>query len=859
MPTPDPPVEIKDHCSVVHDETLYVYSPDAFQSIPLKVNGTWSSLDSGVSAKGATCVKAVPNGDASQAALYVVGGQTDASLDDYPGLQKYTFSTKKWESVTPADTVTKNRQYHGATFLEESSQILVYAGSQVTGDTGKSANTFLINIDEPYAVQSYPSQGAPNVCGPFLLPWDDSHSLMLGGDPDNTQVWLFGLTEGWTKLEVDLEQGILNQDQVQVTLVTGDDGSKVLEQYDLSASPNEVSRVALVDGDGNAASVGQAVGEKKRKRDLSMDDWPSYNNTLAPKTVRSGYSVAQDDKGRAVISGGSSSENDTLAIFDERENSWVNATQFFTGQEPFKAHTSSISSSSSHSSTSSSKPTAAASTTAAVDGGSSSSSTSDHHKDRMMKVLGATLGTIFGIIFLLILLLLLLRCRRDRKKKTGQPGDEKDRLSFADRGVSQANLPAPPYAAHMNASQTSLAIISGKFGAGNHKRGMPSDASGTGLVGKSAPVAYETLEMSTIGDMKTPAYTTSEKAIPRAEVTPPPPAAGKEGGKDSRSRSSGWSRYFANNETTNISKDPYDRSTYVSNNSRYSDMSQSDYTNSRIISQGPAKALNRPSQLPPLDVSFVNHNFDGNSLNRVATGSPTIGDSRSDLAHSPLGSARPMQAQLARANSVSTVSSFDDDNARMSHQETTGWTPVGGGHDWYARAASSLYPDSRPTSEMPQNFPDGTSSYYPTDGHSSFYPKSNTNSLYPPSLHPNAAAAPAMPSNLNAPRDSTVTIFPGGEPSPSLAGPTPPKLPAPGFAAPALPRDSTVTMFPGGEAPSASVANSGHQLPAPAFAAPALPRDSTVTVFPGGVAPKGPVEEERQKNIGKQDMSWLKF
>lgn len=801
MSPPKPDVALKDHCSVVHDNTLYVYSPEAFQSISLEEDAEWKTLEFSVAATGAQCVY-------GGGALYVVGGAVDASLN-YPGLMKYDFAAKSWETITPTDTVAANRQNHGATFLEASSQILVYAGSQSTGDTGASSGTYTIDTAAPYGVSSYPSGGAPNVVAPLLFAWDDSHALMLGGGATQTQIFKFSVANGWENLGVELPAAITDQTTTKCTLVDGDDGSKVLEQYNLGAAPNEVTRLALLGAGGEQATTGQAVGAKKRKRDLSLTDWPSYNSTLAPDTVRTGASIAQDSKGHAVISGGD--DADPIAIFDERENTWMNATSFFSGQEPTKISSSSSSTSKSHSATSTSSSLAAASSTVAsaiasatssiasssatgAAGSSSSSESAADHKNRMMTVLGATLGTICGLAVVLIILLCMLRCKRKKNKGTGgEKGNEKDRLSFADRGVSQFGGPpqtpaAPPYMTDNNASQTSLAIISGKFGNGaskgpkTHTRGLPSDASTNGLVKKSG-LAYESHEMSPIG--AAPPY-----SVQNPMAQPPPPAVvGDE--KPDRSRSSGWSRYFANNEATNLAGEPYDRNTYASNNSRYSDVSASEYdTNSRYMSQPPPPGkFATPSQLPPLDVSFANNAFDGNRVSRVVTASPIIGNSCEDLSSHGMGVGTPMRAELARVNSVSTIGSFESKRMSQADGQQT-WTPIEG-NQWYNRTASSLYPDSRPVSEAP--FGDGTSSYYPNDGTSSYYPrdgtnsyfpKSNTNSLYPPSLHPDAA-----------------------------------KMPAP--------------------------------------AAPG--RDSTVTIFPRGTPSTVPTDEERQKAIGNQDMSWLKF
>lgn len=763
MGAPSPPVAFSDHCSVVHDDTLYVYQPNAFQSLPLNLGGKWKSLTNGVSATGAQCVLVTPHGDDSQAALYMVGGTADASLN-YTGLQKYTFATSTWDTITPTDIITSDRQYHGATFLSSTSQILVYAGSQ-DGTTGKASGTFTINIDPPYTVQSYTSAGAPGLVNPLVMSWNESTALMVGGDVENTAVWTFSAASGWSNLGVYLPAAITDQQTTKVTLVDGSDGSKVLEEYNFATAPNQVTRLALLDAGAVVASAGQAVGA--RRRHLTIADWPSYNATFAPNTTRNGASLAQDSSGRTWITGGNTQE--PLAVFDEEKNSWMNATAFFSGtSKSSKFHGSTSSSASLTSSTSSSlglasnavSATATSSPTAAA----AAASGDGGHNTRLVTVLAATLGSIAGFAFFLVIILVALRCRHDRKKKqVGPAGDEKDRLSFADRGILQMGQTPPAYPGpDKNASMTSLAIMSGKvtdFKGSSGHRGTASDASNAPMVKKpaSSPLAYnDPLEMDKMGE-KAPAYSTQIEAE-NSDKAP----------KD-RSRSSGWSRYFANNEATNL-QEPYSRDTYLSVGSRTSDLSVTEITTPETI--GPNKARLNAQMVPPLDLSFT---LDGAPLGRVNTASPTISHSREDLSS---GMGTPMRAKLERAPSVSSDGSAEE--RRMSTLDPEkAWTPMGGS-DWNNRVPSSVYPESRPGSQVAI---DTTSSYYP-DGASTIgfhTPGGRANSLHPPSLNSNP--------------------------------------------------------------PAASVND----------------RDSTNTVFPRGVPSMPSSDEERQKAIGNQDMSWLKF
>ncbi|KAF2189648.1 hypothetical protein K469DRAFT_683062 [Zopfia rhizophila CBS 207.26] len=719
MGLPSPIHPLSGHCSIINDQTLYTYSPSGFQSLELKEGAEWEDMPMGISVTGGQCVKAVPEGDPNSASLYIVGGSVNetAATWGYPGLQRYSFAQKTWEWVRPVDWVTQNRQNHAAVYLNASQQILVYSGSQTSGDNGPSSSTFLISTVPPYAVQGY-SSAAPPAVKPMLMPWDANHAVMFGGGPQNEAVFLFSPEGGWQNLGVTLTEPITNQETVQCTVMSGDDGSKVLERFDMSVNPNKVSRYALLNQGGTVAAPGTTVGDKKAKRDLTISEWPAYNGTFAPTVTRTGYSIAQDSNGVAVISGGN--QEDPLCIFDQKANAWVNATKLFAGEQIAIQSTPSASPLSTV--PASSAPSASASSTAEA---AVPAAAPSNNKSRMLTVLGATLGAILGIAAILILLLFCLKYRREKKKKAQQSGYiEKDRLSFADRGaefMSEAGGSVGQNYSSMNASQSSLAIISGRTGM-SHKRGLGplgSDASTTGLVTKKSPLGYaDPVEMSKF-DMK-PTPVVAEKTEPASKPT----------ANIGRSRSSGWSRYFANNEATNLAHMPSGRSTYASD--RTSTGSQSLYTNSRMYSQ--------PSQtVPPLDLDFTK--FDGQRLTRVVKGSPTLGHSEENLPH------QPMQAELARANSNGSSRSGASHDDHYARAPVESWTPMGDSN--YDRPPSSNYTNSVVVSDQK----DGTSSYYP-DGTSSFYPRSEYSSFYP--------GQPRL--GVTEDRGSTVTVFPRGIP-----------------------------------------------------------------------------------------------
>jgi hypothetical protein len=805
----EPKYPLNGHCSIVHDGTLYVYSSAGFQSLKLEEGAEWTAMPMDISLTGASCVNAEADG-----MMYIVGGSVNetASTWNYPGLMHYTFANKKWDWLRPESWTTQNRQNHGAVYLEKAKKLLVYSGSQTTGSTGPSSETFLISTVPPYTVEAQPSNGAPPLVKPMLMNMDDESALMIGGGASNTAVWQFSLSKGWQNLGVTLEQPIVNPEAVQCTVVSGKGKSRVLERFDMSATPNKVDRILLLKEDGSPAAAGATPGKAKR---VTVDNWPEYNATYAPTSARSGYSLAQAQSGLTVASGGN--QTDPIVLFDAKENSWMNTTALFAGQQII---TNSVSSSASPSSS----PTAVSTSVP------SSSPTSDaagampvapSNKGKMLTVLGATLGTIFGIAAILILILMCLKYRKN-KSKQGQGYVEKDRMSFADRGAEFMKEAGGSEVTHPynlgNDSHTSLAIIQGR-GVNGHKKNMASDASTAGLVKKTSPLGYsDPVELSKF-DLKPEPIREDMVRQNSGRV----PAVAK---SNPRARSSGWSRYFANNEATNLANVQPDRSTYMSD--RTSTGSQSQYTNSRMYSQ-------RPSQhIAPLEIP----KFDGQRISRVASGSPTLGSSTATLPHQ----VQPMQAQLSRAESnASTRSGVSAYDQHYFREPVESWTPVGDN-----QRASSTYTGSMVFDSNNNNKNDGTSSYYP-DGTDSFYPKSNFSSFYP-----GQGNSPVIPDV----RDSTNTMFPNGN-APALPIDETPKskfssmYPSPPRIGLPQERESTVTLFPGPNGPEAAPSGSNNNYPGSFYPAPRIGHDSTVTMFPG---PSG--ANDKSKN-GQSDMSWL--
>ncbi|KAG9530100.1 hypothetical protein KCU97_g24349, partial [Aureobasidium melanogenum] len=153
----------------------------------------------------------------------------------------------------------------------------------------------------------------------------------------NTAIWTFSTSSSWTRLDTNLTSAL--PDGARGALVTGSDGSKVLTVYDANATPNEVTQLVLLNANGQPASTGQTIGNEtsqssssKSKRDLTLDNWPTYNSSSAPSVKRSDYSVAQNDQGTlAVISGGN--DDNPVNVFNQTSNSWVDNEVLFGGNQ----------------------------------------------------------------------------------------------------------------------------------------------------------------------------------------------------------------------------------------------------------------------------------------------------------------------------------------------------------------------------------------------------------------------------------------------------------------------------------------------------------------------------------------------
>lgn len=820
------------HCSAIDNDTLYVLSDSKLLSLPLQKNATVSEeAPPPQNVTEPACVKA---GDA----LYVIGGS--GTSDDYSGLQRYIFANSSWETLSPPADVLRTRTNHSVAYLEDSKDILVYAGSTDDAPSLLSSQTFLLSTQSPYIIDSFVSN-APPATEPILQRWNSSHAVMVGGETTNTGVWLFGAQDGWTRLGTNLSAPV--DPSTRGILIDGSDGSKVLQLYDMSISPNTVSNIVLLDAGGETAPNGQTVNgssststssssstssSRKRKRDLTLSNWPAYNSTNAPTSTRTDCSIAQNSEGLVVMAGGN--EDEPIILYNRDKNSWVDPDDFFGVKEqvPLKP-----SSTTSATSTASRTAEPAASTSAA----SGSGGLSAH--DRMMKTLGITLGVLLGIAAIFIIALLLLRWRKMKAKRKAGYQQEKNaqdsnRMSFADRGASfmkEAGMSveqlAPPNRdwapGKDHSGHSSLAIITGKYSPSrnaNHQT-KASFESTAALVKKKTGMPSEKIEMMDIGDKS--GGNGSKLAVPGAAVLnnnslDPDTRA-------ERKRSSGWSKYFATTQPTGPNGVSHIPSVYVKPGpSNTASSRESEYSQDGAASQN--SRISTSVKVPPLDIDFAKIG-DGHRLSKVATGSPHYFNSQDDFASR--GSVDiaegqrglivdPRRSQATSISSYGNRSTLDSTATSEFYNESghTPWTPMSGNHGMISRDRDigSSHSHERRTSSVYTATSYDPSGRRPSRGKGTgFFPGAGTTYVKPKSSRLNQSA-PASP-KLEMPRlpfaakagdvrDSTasdVTVFPDGkEADDDMAWARPPKAPFAGAKVGDV-RDSTasdMTVFPGG-------------------------------------------------------------
>lgn len=777
MTTISPPVALKDHCSIIHDDVLYVYSPNAFQILPLKQGGKWSQETNGVSVTGATCVKGGVDGDNTKPALYVVGGAANSSSSTYPGLQRYSIADKSWQTITPVVPVTQQRLLHGAAYMNASSTILLYAGSQ-DGYTGTSSETFLLEMYPPYRVQAY-SSTAPPAVKPIVLTWSDTSVLMVGGSSTNTKMFTFDPGNGWKDLGLLLPNALPDSSIAQSALFTLDDNSKILQTFRMDDTPLSISTNVLLNPGGQPAVFGETVGGSvttagpsaavtnaaRVKRSIFLNNYPTYNATSSPSTTRNGFSLAQGSDGLLAFVGGDSS--DSVEFFNQRDNGWVAPTQILGAQ---LATSSTSTASSTATSTNTQSTTLAPATTSAA---AASSGSSD--KMSQLTILGAILGGVCGLAAILIILLLWLRnVRRNRDKsessrrKVDYPSDKRRSgdYSFEEQGLqplSKAGQPmgrSPVPSAFVAegdstamygrpSEKTLIRRVSSESGA----RLRPDAAPATGPNGfgqhmfkrDKGPITISKPMLPDLGDYKERPSIELGKATPAVAAATAAAAAKLPARKASqRKTDEGWSRYFAAGKVeTNSSRNNPNLSIAVPP------------TRGQRGAFWPGSGV--PELSPARSSKFALRDSAGNELetHSVATASPSLESAAFGGKSNHLAVAEGRHARISNADSVTTDGSdeiIEDDyeDERVDPAFSSGipasvqdvaWTPVG--NTWSGPPQRPLRHHS--TSVGASDFPPPSTSSNQTS-----HTSNSKESSIPSFPMPNSTIRPIRPSNESA-------------------------------------------------------------------------------------------------------------
>ncbi|TGZ77515.1 hypothetical protein EX30DRAFT_198366 [Ascodesmis nigricans] len=541
MTVPQLPDLLGPHCSVLHNNRLYTFSKSAFLSLPLEPGAKWETLDPGVSAAGAACV--LVDAGTPEASLYIVGGiVSDQSMgpeQGYMGIQRWIFATGKWEILPTAAPVAYNLSGHGAAYIADSHQIIVFAGTAYPTVDTPSANTFLISTRD-FSVASVPGQ-VP-LMSPIVLQWGRNGALLIGGDSGNTNLNSYTNEGGWASIG-QLPAPLPKRGNSGATLLDGPDGSRMLYTFDFTTSPTTVKSLKVVE-----------PGKRKRQTD---DVWQEYNPLGAPVNRRGDVSIAYDGDGLVVMSGGSYLE--PVLMFDSRKNAWIDTETVFQMSGTTSSSTSSISSSPTPTISTKSTPSASSTgTSISVDiseQGTSSNSGGD--KLSMIQILFIVLGSLLFIILLLGFLYWFIMRRRHQqrkptRKRTSPAGIRGGRtpdptLSFQDRGLG-----------HNSGFMKEAALSGSTFDPHpaihpppRRKPDAPVDSwtavqfAPKSPVGQNRRPPFPGLALKEVGA----AQKVNERLTPTSDTSPHLSATLHSGltikGRPGE-RSSGWSRYFSN-------------------------------------------------------------------------------------------------------------------------------------------------------------------------------------------------------------------------------------------------------------------------------------------------------------------------
>jgi hypothetical protein len=698
MSVPEPPVSLDNSCSTISGNTLFTYSPAGFLSLALQDGAEWQKLASGEVVTGAACVGTADG-------FFVVGGQSENP--DYNGLQKFTYSTGEWTLIHTAASAIKNRRGHAAAYIPANNAIVVYAGT-TDGTAAPSSQTFVIEASEPYTPESGDqfTEPPPALLSPLLLRWDGADIALVGGDPGNKRVFLFNPIAGWRNFDSTMVDGLGESASMKAVVVDGTDGSKHLLKFDMTATPNTVSRVVVANtAKGpvyNSPTIStRAINDKRSltQRDMTMESWPDYNGTLASTASRSNYAMAVADTGMVVFSGGNSEV--PLAMFDVNDNSWTNAASVLdSSQQRLDASSESISSepATSTTTTSSGSVTSSvtssitrttssatsftttfstgtissdtASATSALDTGAPLASNTDDDSSGLgtNAVLGIALGTILGFLALLVAVLLLVRRRKRGPTHSEDGGSGPSEKSHM---VQTKIMPQKDWRGHRQLrsqdSTSSMAILMGNVSNGRKAEHVPTKQSSSDSMRNDfkSKIGKPVLQTA-------PGHNGDKGVAFATTVAEPRPRNGPITTEDGIRRSSGWNRYWSGGSALQLLGfgGNTQRNTVVSETSHYSDQpTTTSNTHSRNTQDS--------ATVPPLL-------YEGRpGFNRVNTGSPVVAQTGGSVQYK-----EGLSGKIERP--VSKASSGYSSGVPESVSDM--WDPSDGDKGWGAKRADSYTP-----------------------------------------------------------------------------------------------------------------------------------------------------------------------
>jgi len=448
----------------------------------------------------------------------------------------------------------------------------------------------------------------------------------------------------------------------------------------MGQSPNKVTRTVVLNPGGQQAQYGQTAGDsdkrpKRRRRDDLLSNFPKYNDSLAPRTVRKGASLAQDPGGLIVLTGGN--DQDPLSIFDAPRNQWVDPTQLIGEQSQTPLVASPMSSIS--------LPTASASATSTPSDGSS--------RPRPLTVLGAVLGSISGIAAILIIALLLLRWRKHKKYPNRQDSEvvsdkprKSSRLSFEDQGMQPFKAAAQPMGRTSAPASDDMTMVGGRS---THNRESSSITSrlkfdpqrssnigfGPGMFSrhKGALSISRPIPQEQSAELQERPITSGARA---------PPNLGLLGsGASHRKNDSSWSTYFTGNAAEKVGEN---RNTIETQASHVSSGSRGGYW-----PDPSAPVAKLKTATPGLTDSH------GNELAKmtVRKGSPSIRHSGFDQGGRGVAIAEGIPAKISNTDSISTgITDGYDPRHTIESEKTVG----------------SAYPSSQPMEDYGWAFQDSS-------------------------------------------------------------------------------------------------------------------------------------------------------